>query len=52
MPVEVNYVLRKRKSWNEGEDREDHFDTDEGPRTDTSLEVLGKLKPAFHVAES
>jgi len=25
------------------------FDTDEGPRADTSLEVLGKLKPAFHV---
>ena len=24
------------------------FDTDEGPRADTSLEVLGKLKPAFH----
>ena len=25
------------------------FDTDEGPRADTSLEALGKLKPAFHV---
>jgi acetyl-CoA acyltransferase len=24
------------------------FDTDELPRADTSLEVLGKLKPAFH----
>jgi acetyl-CoA acyltransferase len=24
------------------------FDTDEGPRRDTSLEALGKLKPAFH----
>ena len=24
------------------------FDTDEGPRADTSMEVLGKLKPAFH----
>jgi acetyl-CoA acyltransferase len=24
------------------------FSTDEGPRADTSLEVLGKLKPAFH----
>lgn len=24
-----------------------HFDTDEGPRADTSLEALGKLKPAF-----
>ena len=26
------------------------FDTDEGPRRDTSLEVLAKLRPAFHVA--
>jgi acetyl-CoA acyltransferase len=24
------------------------FDTDEGPRADTTLEVLAKLKPAFH----
>src|SRR5204863_4343934 len=24
------------------------FDMDEGPRRDTSLEALGKLKPAFH----
>jgi acetyl-CoA acyltransferase len=26
------------------------FDTDEGPRRDTSLEALGKLKPAFHIS--
>ena len=25
------------------------FDTDEGPRADTSLEALAKLKPAFHM---
>src|SRR6202047_4072909 len=25
-----------------------NFDTDEGPRSDTSNEALGKLKPAFH----
>jgi acetyl-CoA acyltransferase len=25
------------------------FDTDEGPRRDTSIEALAKLKPAFHV---
>lgn len=25
------------------------FDTDEGPRADTSLEILARLKPAFHV---
>jgi acetyl-CoA acyltransferase len=26
------------------------FDQDEGPRSDTSLEALAKLKPAFHVS--
>ncbi len=30
--------------------REITFDTDEGPRRDTSFEALSKLKPAFHVA--
>ena len=30
--------------------REITFDTDEGPRRDTSLEVLAKLRPAFHVS--
>ncbi len=28
------------------------FDTDEGPRKDTSIEALAKLKPAFHVSGS
>jgi len=28
--------------------KETIFDTDEGPRADTSLEALGKLRPAFH----
>jgi acetyl-CoA acyltransferase len=28
--------------------KETTFDTDEGPRADTSAEVLGKLRPAFH----
>lgn len=30
--------------------REFIFDTDEGPRRDTSAEALGKLRPAFHPA--
>ncbi len=29
--------------------REFTFDTDEGPRRDTSMEALGKLKPAFKI---
>jgi acetyl-CoA acyltransferase len=28
--------------------RQIRFDTDEGPRADTSMEALAKLKPAFH----
>ena len=28
------------------------FDTDEGPRRDTSIEALARLKPAFHVSGS
>ena len=28
------------------------FDTDEGPRRDTSVEALGKLRPAFHAKGS
>ncbi len=31
-------------------DGEITFDTDEGPRRDTSLEALAKLRPAFHVS--
>jgi acetyl-CoA acyltransferase len=29
-----------------------YFDTDEGPRRDTSMEALAKLRPAFHVKGS
>ena len=32
--------------------REVVFEVDDGPRRDTSLEALGKLKPAFHVKGS
>jgi acetyl-CoA acyltransferase len=32
--------------------REMRFDTDEGPRRDTSIEALGRLKPAFHALGS
>src|SRR5262245_49610737 len=28
------------------------FDTDEGPRRETSMDALGKLRPAFHVSGS
>jgi acetyl-CoA acyltransferase len=32
--------------------KETVFDTDEGPREDTSMEALGKLRPAFHARGS
>ena len=48
LDVEINEV---------GEDGEKKqkkltFDTDEGPRADTTLEVLAKLRPVFHVKGS
>jgi acetyl-CoA acyltransferase len=53
VPVEVNYTLVENGG--NGSSNGAHakgvkltFDTDEGPRADTSLEALAKLKPAFH----
>lgn len=43
MPVEEVYLDEKGKK----QKRNFIVDTDEGPRADTSLEALGKLKPAF-----
>ena len=44
LTVKIDELNAKGKK----EVKESVFDTDEGPRKDTSLEVLGKLKPAFH----
>ena len=45
VPVEVSFT-----ALNNGRPKTTKtvFDTDEGPRADTSLEALAKLKPAFH----
>ena len=50
VPVEVNYVAFENGTSNGAKPKavKITFDTDEGPRVDTSVEVLGKLKPAFH----
>ena len=55
VPVEVKMsAFVNAKSGNGGGAKpkvsltESKFDVDEGPRSDTSLEALGKLKPAFH----
>src|SRR5260370_4611674 len=41
VPIEVEYV-------SPGKIERSVFDRDEGPRADTSLDALGKLKPVFH----
>jgi acetyl-CoA acyltransferase len=52
-PIEVNYTYLENgangsSSAAKPKTRKVTFDTDEGPRADTSIEALGKLKPAFH----
>ena len=52
-PVEVSYTFLEASSNGSSAGSRPKtvkmtFDTDEGPRADTSLEALAKLKPAFH----
>jgi acetyl-CoA acyltransferase len=46
VPLEVVEVNLNGKD--KPQTRQIRFDTDEGPRADTSLDALAKLKPAFH----
>jgi acetyl-CoA acyltransferase len=46
VPLEVVEVNLNGKD--KPQTRKIRFDTDEGPRADTSLDALAKLKPAFH----
>src|SRR5579863_4912243 len=53
VPVDVSYsVLEAGANGSPNRSRpktvKAKFDVDEGPRADTSVEVLGKLKPVFH----
>jgi len=53
VPVDVSYsVLEASANGSQNGSRpktvKAKFDTDEGPRADTSVEALGKLKPVFH----
>jgi acetyl-CoA acyltransferase len=48
VPVEVNFTSVDSSNGNHAKTAKITFDTDEGPRADTSLEALAKLKPAFH----
>ena len=49
VPLNVRVV---QQNGNKPSVKEFTFETDEGPRRDTSLEALAKLKPAFHVSGS
>ena len=49
VPVEVNYtIIPDGANGSKPKTIKATFDTDEGPRADTSAEALAKLKPAFH----
>ena len=48
VPVEVSFTSVDGSNGNHPKTTKVSFDTDEGPRADTSLEALVKLKPAFH----
>ena len=53
VPVEVSYTIFENGSNGKSNGTKPKttkltFDTDEGPRGDTSMEILAKLKPAFH----
>jgi acetyl-CoA acyltransferase len=47
-PLEVSLTSVDGSNGNHPNTTKTTFDTDEGPRADTSLEALAKLKPAFH----
>ncbi len=48
VPVEVSFTEIPPNNGNRAKTTKLVFDTDEGPRADTSMEALAKLKPAFH----
>ncbi len=48
VPVEVTFTEVPSGNGNRTKTTKVVFETDEGPRSDTSLEALAKLKPAFH----
>jgi len=48
VPVEVSFTEVPQGNGNRLKTTKVLFETDEGPRADTSLEALAKLKPVFH----
>ena len=52
VPLTVKVAIPGNGNGGPPEVKEIQFTTDEGPRRDTSLEALGKLRPAFHIKGS
>ena len=52
VPLTIKVVEPNSGNGGRPQVREFTFSTDEGPRRDTSLEALGKLRPAFHATGS
>jgi acetyl-CoA acyltransferase len=50
VPVEVTFTTLDGKSKSKSKKTTIQFKADEGPRSDTSLEALAKLKAAFHAS--
>jgi len=48
VPLEISITAVDNSNGNKPKTTKVKFDTDEGPRADTSMEALAKLKPAFH----
>jgi acetyl-CoA acyltransferase len=48
VPVEVSFTEVPPNNGNRPKTTKLVYDTDEGPRADTSMDALAKLKPAFH----
>ena len=49
VPLEITTTTFIPGNGNQPETKKKIFDVDEGPRADTSAEVLAKLKPVFHI---
>lgn len=48
VPIEVNFTSVDGSNGHHAKTTKMIFDTDEGPRADSSLQALARLKPAFH----
>jgi acetyl-CoA acyltransferase len=50
VPLDVTFVSASSNGGKQPKTEKKRIETDEGPRRDTSLDALAKLKPAFHAS--